>query len=137
MRKATLTRNPSTDYGTFGNIVTDSGFSCRTGELPWRDNKKKRSCIPAGVYVCEWDHSPAHGMCYHVRNVPGRSGILFHAANLMGDEEKGFRSELEGCIAPGLRVDEFKGQLALLHSRRALLELEEDLGQEPFELTIV
>lgn len=136
MRKALLTRTEQSDQGTFGVILTDSGFTCRTGELPWRENAPDRSRIPAGKYLCTWRNSPKHGWCYHIENIAGRRGVEIHSANFMGDAAKGFRCELLGCIAPGMALGIINGQLAVTSSRKALEKLEEDLGQDPFELTI-
>lgn len=137
MRTATLTRTETSDQGTFGTMVTDTGTTVRTGELPWRDNQQGLSCIPAGTYTVTWGDSPAHGPCYHVQNVPGRTDIEIHAANLMGDTTKGFRCELLGCIAPGLHVGDFGGQRAVVASRPGLQRLILDLNTEDFQLTIV
>lgn len=137
MRRATLTRHDTGPEGTFGTLVTDSGFSCRTGELAWHDNEPDRSCIPAGTYACTWRHSPKHGDCYHVENVPGRTNIEIHAANFVGDKDEDMLCELLGCIAPGLQVGVLKGQMAVKQSSLGLRMLVEDLGKEPFELTIV
>jgi len=142
MRRAILTRTETGDEGTFGTLLTDTGFTCRTGELPWRDLNKDGhgdqnvSCIPAGKYLCRFKNSPSHGPCYHVENVPGRVGIEIHAANFMGDKLKGKRCELRGCIAPGLAVKEIHGQRGISSSRDALAALEEDLGESDFELVI-
>lgn len=137
MRLVTIVRLETTDEGTFGKLTTDSGFECVTGELPWRDNKPNVSCIPAGRYTCSWRNSPKHGMCYHVDGVPGRTDVEIHAANLMGDESQGWIAELKGCIAPGIRLGAINDQKAVLGSRPALKAFEDDLDQEPFELTIV
>lgn len=136
MRQAILTRNETSDEGTFGTILTDSGFTCRTGELPWRENANDFSCIPAGTYLVSWRMSSKHGMCYHVENVPGRQGIEIHSANFMGDESKNFKCQLLGCIAPGLGIGPMCGQRAILNSRQGLSALEDDLKCEQFELTI-
>jgi hypothetical protein len=142
MKKAILTRTETSDEGTFGTLLTDSGFTCRTGELPWRDlngdgvSDLGASCIPPGKYLCIWRDSPKFGPCYHVEDVPGRTKILIHSANFMGDKSKGFRCQLEGCIAPGLAVKVLNGQKGVSSSREALSRLESDLGLEPFELTI-
>lgn len=137
MRRATLTRTGTGDEGTFGRLVTDTGLVCFTGELPWRGNAKGRSCIPPGVYRCIWGPSASFGTCYHVTRVPGRSAILIHAANFVGDTTKGFQCEVAGCIAVGTGIEPRGRQRALVHSRQALLALETALGREPFELTIV
>lgn len=143
MRRAILTRTESGDEGTFGTLfMPDTGFSCKTGELPWRDadsdgvSDRNSSCIPAGVYVCRFRKSPRHGMCYHVEGVPGREGIEIHPANFMGDRTKGLRCELRGCIALGQAVKYIKGQRGISSSRDAVAALEEELGGQDFELTI-
>lgn len=136
MRSAKLTRIDSSDQGTFGVLITDSGFTCRTGELPWHDNQADRSCIPPGKYNVTWRFSAKHGDCYHVENVPGRTNVEIHSANLMGDKDKGFQCQLLGCIAPGLTVGRIGMQKAVLSSRAALGELELDLGKQPFLLVI-
>lgn len=94
-----LVRGPSTDQGTFGRLVWPGGW-CHTVELPWRDNRPQRSCIPPGTYRCAIVNSPKFGRVYGVANVPGRSHILIHAANLGGDVDKGWATHLQGCIAP-------------------------------------
>lgn len=136
MRQATLQRMTSSSQGTFGTLATDSGFTCVTGELPWHDNASSISCIPAGTYTVTYRQSSKHGMCYHVENVPGRTGVEIHAANFMGDKSAGFRCELEGCIAPGLQTGTLNGQAAVLSSKAALNDLESDLNREPFTLTV-
>lgn len=143
MKTATLTRGPSTDEGTFGTLVTDSGFTVKTGELPWRDNKTGISCIPEGLYLVTWRNSPSKGMCYHVESVPGRTDVEIHAANWMGDKnlvnpntDRKYLCELLGCIAPGVDFGQMTGQKALVFSKNALISLERNLNQESFRLTI-
>jgi hypothetical protein len=136
MRKAMLTRDGSSDDGTFGTFLSDSGFTCRTGELPWRDNAPEVSCIPPGVYNVTFRMSSKHGLCYHVENVPGRSGVEIHAANFCGAADRGKKCQLEGCLAPGLSVGQLEGQKAILESRQALLALQDEFAEEDFELTI-
>lgn len=135
MKRAVLTRAPSTDEGTFGTLLLD-GQVLRATELPWRDNKPQASCIRAGVYVCAIVQSPKFGRVYGLRDVPGRSNILIHAANYGGDRAKGYRSELLGCIAPCMVHGQLNGQMAGLSSREALAELMSWGAGEPFELEI-
>jgi len=52
-----------------------------TLELPWLDNEREISCIPAGTYKCERLNHPRFGHCWWVKDVPGRSEILFHSGN--------------------------------------------------------
>ncbi len=142
MMKAILTRIETGDAGTFGQLICDGGYTCVTGELPWRDlnsdglGDPKTSCIQPGVYLCAWGLSPKYGSCYHVHNVTGRSHILIHAANWMGDAGKGFKSQLLGCIALGKEVGELEGQRAILASKAAVLGLQNAFALQSFDLVI-
>ena len=154
MRTATLTRQPSTDEGTFGTLTTDSGLSVRTGELPWEDNATGVSCIPPGVYTARWSWSTSHGgSLYHLVDVPMRSSVEIHSGNLCGDTTKGFASDVRGCVLPGMGVGVFhagavvgkhtlaKDQMGVTQSMAALSVLEADMRDEKgnqvdFKLTV-
>lgn len=137
MEEATLYRGPSTDEGTFGRLVC-KGFACFTGELPWRENRQMVSCTTAGVYRSVWGFSPRFKRyTYRILGTPGRYGVLIHSANLMGDVEKGFRSQLNGCIALGEKLGTIEGQKALLLSRPAVRKFEAFLGRQAFTLRVV
>lgn len=149
MRQLELTREPSTDQGTFGHLAAD-GFKCATVELPNRENASNKSCIPLGKYLCEMDVSPRYGRCYHVRAVPGRDAILIHAANVAGDVDKGYVSQLQGCIALGSEVVLFhagtklntsltleKTQRGVSASGPTLAAFRAHMKDEPFELMIL
>lgn len=137
MEEAILYRGPSTDEGTFGRLVC-KGFACFTGELPWRENWQTVSCIPDGVYQSVWGFSPRFKRyTYRILGTPGRYGVLIHSANLMGDVEKGFRSQLNGCIALGEKLGTIEGQKALLLSRPAVRKFEAFLGRQAFTLRVV
>lgn len=138
--KAFLERAPSTDQGTFG-VLTFGGQTCRTTELPWRDNRVQRSCIPTGTYTCAIVQSPKFGRVYGVQNVPGRSAVLIHSANFAGDVDMGYTTQLHGCIAPCERVGLMKNnagnmQAAGLVSRPALARLMAWAAGNPFTLEI-
>ena len=107
-----------------------------TIELPWRDNARQRSCIPVGVYQCAIVNSPKFGRVYGVANVPGRSNVLIHSANLAGDVELGYKSQLHGCVALGMRLGKIGNQRAALVSRPALRLLHDWAGGKPFTLEI-
>lgn len=137
---ARLQRAPSTDQGTFGRL-SFGAQTVHTIELPWRDNAHQVSCIPPGRYRCSIVHSPKFGRVYHVGSVPGRSAVLIHSANLAGDEALGYTTQLQGCIAPCLRVGAMRNkagamQAAGLVSRPALRALMDWAGDEPFTLEI-
>ena len=68
-------------------------FDCKTLELPWLNNNRRISCIPAGKYKAIKHVSPKFGNCLWIKNVPNRSEILIHPANYV--------HHLLGCIALG------------------------------------
>jgi len=77
-------------------------------------NQRNVSCIPEGRYRLQPYRSRRFGPCLLVAGVPGRSGILIHAANHAA-------TELRGCIAP---VTKPTGAGRGLYSRVALERLE-------------
>ncbi len=81
------------EEGTNGALFNSGKFLCHTIELPWNDNKRNISCIPEGVYEVEPRFSKRFKHHLILKDVKGRSFILFHPAN---DALK----ELQGCIAP-------------------------------------
>lgn len=145
-RQVVLTRRGSSPTApTFGDWVSDSGFKCVTLEKPDRNNAPDVSCIPKGVYQVLWLYSAAHGCnLYHVMDVPGRSAIEIHGANV--------QEQLLGCIAPGAAVEAFaagscglnlppQDEDGVTDSRETLAALEADLrdaagNQAAFTLTI-
>lgn len=131
-----LKRATSGTDGTFGSLVLPTGMLLRTGELPWRDNKRANSCIPIGKYEVTWSYSNKFGYCYRVLNVPGRSGILIHPANYMGLASDGFKQELQGCIAFGLGAGRHGNQRILTSSRIAVGALNRSLDRKNFILEI-
>jgi len=124
--KATLTRAPSTDQGTFGIFELEDGTKFHSLELPWKGNQHNVSCIPAGTYTCKWVQSPKHGECYLIAGVHDRQAVEIHSANFAGDTSKGYQSQLLGCIALGLGVGPLEApgpirqQLAVLQSKAAI-----------------
>ena len=141
--KAILQRLETDDFGTFG-VLRVNDFTWMSGELPWRYNKVGKSCIPAGVYKVAWGKSPhlskragADVFKYRIEPVPGRSGVLMHRANFMGDEDLGHKAQVDGCIALGKRIDVLQGQKALLLSGTAMDEFERYMRHEPFTLEVL
>jgi hypothetical protein len=124
----------SSDQGTIGLLSTE-GFSCKTLQLPWRNNTRQISRIPDGEYICKIALSPKFGAVYKVFNVPGRSEILLHAGNYAGTKPK-FKSHVEGCILLGMKLGTLEGQLAVLQSRIAVTAFMAHMLQKPFKLII-
>lgn len=136
MRTAILTRHSSGDDGTFG-VLSLWKLAFYTGELPWRANKPELSCIPAGIYTCTLKYSPHFKKDrYHLENVPGRSDIMIHPANFMGDTRRGYLAEVKGCISVGKFFSTINGQKAILKTDDAVKSLENFLNGEDFILEI-
>lgn len=145
LRKVKLKRYESSDSGTFGLLSTGALFQCYIGELPWRNNEKGKSCVPAGIYRFVRVNSPKHGKCYEMlddpttaarEDAPGRDHIQIHSANFMGDAEKGLKCQLLGCMAPGRAVGDMMGQKAVLSSKDAMAAFETEMNNEPFEMEV-
>lgn len=83
--------------GTHGEIWIGGEFVCYAIELPWLDNVRNNSCIPEGTYVLTKRYSKKFKWHVLVKDVVGRSEILFHPAN-------DAKVELRGCIAPVSRI---------------------------------
>lgn len=130
-----LFRLQRSDQGTEGLLVYGE-FQCKTLELPWRENKKQISCIPAGEYNVEVRLSNKYGRIYWVRNVPNRTYILIHSGNFAGDISKGYKSHVMGCILLGKTMGYLGGQRAVLNSRITVRAFMEEMEYEPFKLRI-
>lgn len=108
-----LIRFPEYLDTTPGRFVFDGAHVCYSLELPWKDNQRNISCIPKGVYPIEITYSPRfRTMLPEIRNVKNRSGIRIHSANLT--------SELEGCIAPGAKLQFDTDTIRTVESRWAI-----------------
>jgi hypothetical protein len=79
--------------GTNGVLFVNHRFFGFTIELPSKNNLKNKSCIPEGIYEIIPRFSKRFQHHIILKNVKGRSLILFHPAN---DAQK----DLSGCIAP-------------------------------------
>lgn len=130
-----LFRLQRSDQGTQGLLVAGD-FECKTLELPWRENQKQISCIPAGEYDVEIRLSNKYGRVYWVRHVPNRTYILIHSGNYAGDKSKGFKSHVMGCILLGKKSGFLGGQVAVLNSRITVREFVEHMDYDPFRLRI-
>lgn len=132
-----LKRIESSKYGTFGVLSAPSvGFSCFTGEPPWKNNRNRVSCIPPGEYIVRIRRSPKYGIIFHLTGVDGRTYILIHWGNLAGDVELGLKSHTAGCILLGQSRGWLAGQKAVLNSRIAVKKFMRLMKNEPFKLII-
>jgi hypothetical protein len=126
-RRITLLRVTQNAYNGTHGVLIDCGeltswASHQAGtpfaltlEPPWRDNEKNISCIPAGLYNCEFNISPKFGPTYEVMGVPNRSHILFHKGN--------FTHNTKGCILVGEQFEKTKtSEASLLASAKGFGE---------------
>jgi hypothetical protein len=107
-----LVRLSELEDSTLGIVLLDNKPLWKTIELPWRDNQPMVSCIPTGEYTAVKYSSPKFGRALHIVDVPGRSAILIHPANMA--------SELHGCIAPGLNFGTMEGRPCVWESKKAM-----------------
>lgn len=98
MTKVVIKRVAENGKGTFGVLLIDNRPVCCTLELPWVDNKRNASCIPAGKYNATKHNGSKYKNVWAINPVPDRSGILIHAGNTIKDTE--------GCILVGMKYSE-------------------------------
>jgi len=123
-----LIRDTFTDKSTLGKLYFNGEFYGHTLELPWKDNEKRVSCIPKGVYEVKKRHTEESKYKYehlHILDVENRELILMHVGN--------YPKNSKGCILLGnTRALNFVGE-----SRKAFYKLMYDLGSfEKIELII-
>lgn len=130
LKKLKLLRVSNSDIVTQGVIVDDlTGIPlCLTLEEPWRENKRSISCIPVGVYECEYGQNSKGKGVYHVKDVPGRDFVQIHIGNTTLD--------IEGCILVGCEFGKYKDLQAVLSSTRAFEKLYGFAKQGKFILEI-
>ena len=138
MERLTLLRGPSTDQGTPGVLLRPDGSRIFYSlELPWRENRRRVSCVPAGTYPVRYvvtEKRPAG--VYLLRLVLGRDSILIHSGNVAGDTEKGYESDVLGCILGGQLRGWRRGQMAVLLSKPAIRAFADELQRQPFTLEV-
>jgi len=135
-RIVNLCRLRRSDQGTAGRIFYGD-FQCETLELPWRENKRGISCIPAGDYHTEIRMSPKYGPIYWLKDVPERTFILIHWGNWAGDKSKGYKSNVNGCILLGKQRGLLGNQIAVLNSRITVKRFMHEMNKAPFTLRIL
>ena len=88
-----------------------------TLELPWKNNKRRVSCIPEGEYKVIKHRSPKFKESFWLQDVEGRSEILIHAGN--------YYTQILGCILVGTDSRDINGdgETDVVSSRRAIERL--------------
>ncbi len=131
-------RHRWSDQGTSGTFYLPEIEFSRPGlELPWRDNRRNVSCIPADEYTCIKINSNKFGVCFLVQDVDGRTGILTHWGNVAGDTAKGWRTHSLGCFLIGSYRGKLWGQKAVLASRTAFRQFMEAVPADKMNFKIV
>ncbi len=93
-----LQRVVSGENGTYGVIIINNRPMFVSLELPWRDNQRNISCIPAGTYKAIRMVSPTFKReVLMLIDIPGRDAVEFHIGNELEDTR--------GCILVGLRFN--------------------------------
>lgn len=128
MKTVTITRYDTSDNGTFGILNVEGMFTCLTLELPWCDNLKNISCIPAGEYIVEPIISPKFGAVYEIIDVPGRTHVYLHPGNTIRDTN--------GCTLLGLIKGVLGDLPAVLNSKTAFKYFRQVVGRVRFKLII-
>ena len=93
-----IIREEFTEESTIGNLYLDGEWLCDTLELPYIDNQKSISCIPAGQYKVRLrlarESATRNYLHLLVEDVKDRTYILFHRGNAAKDTR--------GCILVGI-----------------------------------
>jgi hypothetical protein len=133
--EARLVRQAQNEKQTEGTLTVfdktsnTSIFTCKTLELPWKNNQRNVSCIPPGTYQVQKRWTQDRQNHFHLLNVPNRSFILIHSGN--------YYSHTLGCILVGedltdINSDKFKD---VVQSKVTLAKLNEILPKS-FSITI-
>lgn len=126
----TLLRDYKTDCA-LGTILLPSGKVLKSIERPWLNNQPNISCYPEGAFLAKWIERSASGKykrVWHIQDVPGRSGILWHVGNLVRHSR--------GCTLPGLKHGKLGGLPAVLSSGAGLNAMRRELEGQDFILVV-
>ncbi|MEC3875839.1 DUF5675 family protein [Chryseobacterium salviniae] len=93
----TIERKMSSDKCTMGYLSINKKAVCYTLELPWENNAKNISCIPAGSYKGILRYDKSDGWRIQLENVPDRDGVQIHMGN--------YTKQIKGCVLVGMKAD--------------------------------
>ena len=118
-----LTRFQADPDRTLGKLVLADGWECFTLELPWRQNERRKSCVPDGSYRLARRKSPLITRItrgefregYEVVPVEGRSYIMLHHGN--------WARNTDGCVLVGREPTVIQGELGVPGSLATFREL--------------
>ena len=126
-----IIRDRFTDVSTIGRLFVNGEYFCYTLELPYRNNQRSISCIPAGNYKVRLrlarESATRDYLHMIVEDVPNRTYILFHRGNKA--------SHTRGCILVGQTFEQdFVGNSTL--AMDLLMKEVINLGGENINLII-
>lgn len=131
--KVILKRIQMSDKGTLGIMLLDEIPTFVTLELPWFNNKKNVSCIPAGTYkaIKIFSHKFQKDL-YVLQDVQGRDLIELHIGNKI--------INTEGCILLGMNFNSeymrSTGDYCITDSKIAFDSFMSIAPKEGFDITI-
>lgn len=134
MKTAYIIRRLDLRDRTLGRLLVFDGAFLRLDlaslELPWKDNARHVSCIPAGRYRLVPRSTQSRGDHLLIEGVPGREWILIHRGN--------YPSDVRGCILVGREHIDINGDKIpdVSGSRSALGQLVQMVA-EPTALIVV
>jgi len=121
-----IQRLTSSEHCTYGIWINDDKPLFATLELPWKDNQKDISCIPAGTYkIMKQFSNHFQREVFLLYNVPNRNAVEIHIGNTVKD--------ILGCIIVGMEYS--MTDYAIVCSRTAFDKLMSIMPSE-FDLTI-
>jgi len=93
-----IIRDMFTEESTIGELFLNGERMCDTLELPYKDNQRNISCIPAGEYKVRLrlprESATRDYLHLLIKDVPDRDFILIHIGN--------YPSSTQGCVLVGL-----------------------------------
>jgi len=97
-----LIRDTFTKESIIGKLYVDGEMFCDTLELPYKDNQRRISSIPMGVYNVRLRYPRESGTRDYlhllIQDVPNRDFILVHRGNKSSDSR--------GCVLVGLKREQ-------------------------------
>lgn len=128
-KKVDIYRITESNEQTLGELFIDDEFFCYTLELPWLNNQRRISCIPANTYKVVRRWSQKHKNHFHITNVPNRDWILIHSGN--------YYTQILGCVLVGKELMDINadGVKDVTHSKATMKELNKILTED-FKLNI-
>jgi len=134
MTRLLIKRVAEDETATFGVFIDGNTPFVVTLELPWKQNVRNLSCIPAITYKCKRRTWGKYKGYFEIMNVPGRTGIIIH---------KGIVDQHTlGCVLVGEQFEHFEYEKkwwnGILQSRKGFNEFMSKVKDvDEFELEIM